>query len=161
MSIATANHRAQLFWRIGLWFLSLIVAVSLFSLAFGALFNGSVTEGFSVIFRITMIFAFPVACLYLPVVIGLRNAAKQRLWFLLISGALIGPVCIVLLSFVELLMGQSARDILYGDPLAGPAAGLAGSMILAFVVGTLTTLLYILLLRISRLLAAASHSSAA
>jgi hypothetical protein len=164
MSAGTANHRAQLFWRVGLWFLSLLVAVGLFTGLFCALYAGSPgywMQALYGVFRITMIFAFPVACLYLPVVIVLRDAAKRRLWIVLVSGALIGPVCMALLSIVQLMEGQSVHEVLYGDPLLGSTGGAVGTMIEAFIVGTFTTVLYIVLLRIRMRFVAANCSSAA
>jgi hypothetical protein len=164
MPIEAAGSRAQLFWRIGLWFASLLFAVFVFGAAFLGLnsVNRSFSEwaqGLWLMFRITMIFAFPVACLYLPVVIALKDATKRRPWILLVSGALIGPVCVALWSVVLLLRGVSPHEVWFGDPLLGSAGGALGSMIFAFIVGTLTTVLYILLLTIRTRLAAVSHPS--
>jgi hypothetical protein len=151
MSIATANHPGPLLWRVGLWFASLPVAVSLFAGLFCAFYSGSPNnwaQALPAVFGVTMIFAFPVACLYLPVVIVLKDAAQRRLWILLVSGVLIGPVCMALWSVVLLLRGVSRHDVLYGDPLLGSAGGALGAMVFAFIVGTLTTVLYVFLLKL-------------
>lgn len=163
MSIATTSHPAL--WRVGLWFASLLVAVSLFTGLFCALYSGSPhywAQALSVVFGITMIFAFPVACLFLPVVIALKDAAKWRLWVLLVSGALIGPVCIALWSTALVLAGrQSVQDAWNGDPLTG--MGTPVLMVFALIAGSVTTILYVASLRIAARrarLAAANESSA-
>jgi hypothetical protein len=85
--------------RIGLWFGSLLVSVTLFSFICSLLFSG---PGFFrlgtvlFIFRVTMIFALPVWCLYLHFVIALKDAEERRIWTILVSGALIGPTSLVL-----------------------------------------------------------------
>ena len=63
--------------RSGLWFGSLILSITLFSL----LLDGPVI----LLFRITMMFAFPVWCLCLPFVIAFKDAEKRRAWTLLLS----------------------------------------------------------------------------
>ncbi|QNI34434.1 hypothetical protein H7849_11380 [Alloacidobacterium dinghuense] len=75
--------------RISLWFSSLLVAVLLFSLLSSLIFGGA--GSIFRIFRFTMTFALPVACLYLPVLIVLRNTEEQRMPTILLGGILIGP----------------------------------------------------------------------
>ena len=60
--------------NIGLSFLSVLLSVSLFSVAFSTL--NDVAGGAAFVFRITMKFALPVAFLYLPVVITQRDAEE-------------------------------------------------------------------------------------
>jgi len=122
--------------RIGLWFGSLILSVTLFSL----LLDGPLIF----IFRITMIFAFPVWCLCLPFVIAFKDAEKRRPWILLLSGTLIGPASLALWCLILQLRGGDPHTIWYGDPLAGPAWLF---WIYALIVGFLTTSIYLVSLR--------------
>ena len=126
--------------RIGLWFCSLLVAVFLFSLLFTLIFSGA--GSIFPIFRITMTFALPVACLYLPVPIILRNSEEQRTPFILLSGMLVGPLSMALWSLVLQWRGGDTHTIWHGDPLTGMGGFVA--MLFALIVGSLTTLFYIL-----------------
>jgi Na+-driven multidrug efflux pump len=150
MPADTARNKIRLSWRIGLWFAALLVAVTGFALLISSPWSRNLRDSedlFSIVFRVAMIFAFPVACLYLPLVIALKDAAKRRLWILLISGALIGPVCMAFWDAVLVLSGrESAHEAWYGDPLVG--LGTPASMLLALIVGSATTILYVASLRI-------------
>jgi hypothetical protein len=134
--------------RIGLWFGSLLLSVTLFSLLFNVLFSG---PGFFrvgtvlLIFRVTLIFALPVWCLYLPFVIALKNAEERRIWTILVSGILIGPASLVLWSLILQLRGGDPDTIWQGDPLA---FGVSGVMIFALIVGFLTTSFYVIALKV-------------
>jgi hypothetical protein len=129
--------------RIGLWFGCLLVAVGLFSGLFGRFFNSGGEVMF--IFRITMIFALPVWFLYLPLVVKLRDAEHNRIWIILVSGILIGPLALTIWGLILQLSGGGAFDIWGGDDL-GPSNG--ACMICASVVGFLTTLLYGIALKV-------------
>jgi hypothetical protein len=134
--------------RIGLWFGSLLVSVTLFSLLFNLLFSGPGffrAETVRLIFRATMIFAFPVWCLYLPLVIALKDAEERRIWVLLFSGILIGPVSLALWGLILQVRGEDPRKIWHGDPLL---FGLIGGMICALIVGFLTTSSYVIALKV-------------
>lgn len=123
--------------RIGLWVGCLLLAVGLFSVLFIRVFSpgGEVM----LIFRITMMFALPVWFLYLPLIIGLRDAEDSRIWTILISGTLIGPLAITAWCLIRQLAGGNTRDIWQGDPLAPSTAA---CMIFASVVGFLATAIY-------------------
>jgi integrase len=89
--------------RIGLWFSSLLVAGLLFSVLFSLIFSGAGFGGAGsifLIFRVTMTFALPVGCLYLPVLIALRNTEEQRMPIILLGGILIGPASMALCGLV-------------------------------------------------------------
>ena|ERR1035437_101727 len=93
--------------RICLWFGSLMLSITLFSLFF---------YGYAIlIFRITMIFAFPVWCLCLPFVIAFKDVEKRRPWILLLGGTLIGPASLALWCLILQLRGgdrtQSGMEI--------------------------------------------------
>jgi hypothetical protein len=77
----------SLLGRISLWFISLILGVATFSLFVGM---GSAVF----VFRIAMMFAFPVWCLYLPFILFLADANGRRAQILLLSGILIGPAAL-------------------------------------------------------------------
>jgi hypothetical protein len=69
--------------RIGLRFSSLLVAGLLFSVLCSLIFGGA--GSIFLVFRVTMTFALPVACLYLPVLIALRNTEEQRMPIILLA----------------------------------------------------------------------------
>jgi hypothetical protein len=119
--------------RIGLWFGCLLVAVAIFSLFFVRLF--SIGSDVIAIFRITMMFALPVWFLYVPFIVVLKDAEDRRIWIILVSGILIGPLALILWSFILQLRGSNANT----DPLAGSTAGY---MIFSSVVGLLAAAIY-------------------
>ena len=125
--------------RIGLWFSSLLVAVLLFSLLFSLIFGGA--GSIFPIFRITMTFALPVGCLYLSLLIVLRNTEEQRMPIILLCGILIGPASMALWCLVLQWRGDNMHTIWHGDPLTG--VGGFAAMLFALMVGSLTTLFYI------------------
>lgn len=127
--------------RIGLWLGSVFLSVSVFSLLLSRV--GSV----SFIFRITMMFALPVAFLYLPIVIALKDAAKWRPWTILFSGTLIGPAVIATLSVIQQLRGGDAHEIWQGD---GIGLGAYSAMICVSVVGFLTTTFFVIAMKVTR-----------
>ena len=127
--------------NIGLWILSLLLSISLFSLVFGQL-NG--TASFVFIFRITSIFALPVACLYLPIVLAVRDAEEGRMRVIVGTGLLIGPVCIALWGLIQQVRGESS--VWTGD---GIGLGIVACLFLALVVGLLATMFYITGLKVT------------
>ena len=124
------------FINIALWFGSLLLSVSVFSLIYGP-------SSFPFVFRITMMFALPVAFLYLPVVIALRDAEGGRIWTILRSGIVIGPACMAIWGVVLSLRG--APSIWEGDGI-GP--GLGSVLLFALIVGFLTTAVYVIALKV-------------
>jgi hypothetical protein len=138
--------------NIGLWFLSVLLAVGLFSLVFAALSGAG--GGAAFVFRITMKFALPVACLYLPIVITQRDAEEGRMRVIAGSGLVIGPAFIVLCALYAGIRGEP--HVIAGDPLA---FGLVGGLVLAFIVGSVTTILYIAALKLVHHLTRASKQA--
>lgn len=126
--------------RIGLWFSSLLVAGLLFSVVFSLIVGAAGT--IFLIFRITMTFALPVGCLYLPVLIALRNREDQRMPLILLGGILIGPASMALWGIVLECRGGDAHTIWHGDPLTGVGGFVA--MLFALIIGSLTTFFYFL-----------------
>jgi hypothetical protein len=134
--------------NIGLWFLSVLFSVSLFSLAFSGPFARD--------FVITMKFALPVACLYLPIAIMQRDAEGWRKVLVIAgSGIVIGPAAMAVLGLILVLLGKP--HVVEGDPLA--PVGLVAILIFAFIVGTLTTILYITALKLVHHLTRASKQA--
>ncbi len=133
----------NLLTRIGLWFGCLLLAVGLFSVLFIRFFSPGGEVMF--IFRITMMFAFPVWLLCLPLIVKLRDAEDNRIWIILASGILIGPLALTIWCLILQLFGGDAHAIWHADDLA-PGTGIC--MIFASVVGFLTTLLYGIALKI-------------
>jgi NADH:ubiquinone oxidoreductase subunit 6 (subunit J) len=156
MFLAPENNRRLIYWRILRWFISVFLAVFLFTLLFmflpairiSARSFGEQAQFFGLVFRFTLIFALPVACLFLPMALACKDAKHRRFWILLISGAFVGPVTLALWFLVLVLFGQNAHELWYGDPLAG--IGGFDCIVFAFVVGTLATVAYILFLRLER-----------
>ena len=62
--------------NIGLWFLSVLLSVSLFSVAFAGREHAKLKDWLFV-FRITMKLALPAAFLYLPIVITKREMQRK------------------------------------------------------------------------------------
>jgi hypothetical protein len=92
-----------------------------------------------------MLFALPVSCLFLPLVILLKDAEQRRTWVLLVWGVLIGPAAIAGGALISQLKGGDPSAIWNGDPLTGLGAGLG--MIFASMVGFLTTFIYVIALK--------------
>jgi hypothetical protein len=134
--------------RVGLWFIALLLAFAVFSLLFcllpsvGRLSLGTLTG----VFVASLLYALPVACLYLPIVIGLKDAEEHRIWIILCGGMLIGPVLIALWCFVLQWRGEDSYTVLHGDPLLG-IGGLA-VMVFSAIVGSFTALVYAIALRV-------------
>lgn len=136
--------------RIAFWFLSLLIAVVLFSLLLTLLLtvSGSATFGLVVsIFRITMMCALPVWCLCLPIVLVLKNAEGWRTWAILLSGTLIGPFLMGLWFLLLQLGGAKPEMVWQGDPLVGWAAGGIAGMFFALIVGLLATSMYLMAIK--------------
>ncbi len=137
--------------RISLSLGSLLLSATLFTLLFSLLLNRVAlfrAESLLFIFRLTMTFALPVWCLYVPFVIALKDAEERRIWNILFSGTLIGPVSLALWGLILWLKGGDPHKIWLGDPLFGVLGGIAAAMIYALIVGFLTTSFYVIALRV-------------
>jgi len=117
--------------RIGLWFGSVLLSVTLVSQLLALLFHwgGPFSGPFFDIFRVAGMMAFPVACLYLPFVIALQDAEERRVWTILSSGILIGPASLLLWCIIAQLW-SSDPNLWEGPPhrhglslLHGPRIG--------------------------------------
>jgi hypothetical protein len=134
--------------RVGLWFIALLLAIGLFTILFCLMPNVAPpsVETLSVVFVTTLTFALPVGCLCLPIVIGLKDAEERRIWIILCSGILIGPLSMALWGVVLQLRGEDAHTVWHGDPLLG-IGGIAG-IVFAAIVGSFTALFYVIALRV-------------
>lgn len=130
--------------RIALWFGSVLVSVVTFTLLFCVIFNARVAV--LLVFRLTMLLALPVACLYLPFVVMFRNAEERRGRIILLTATLIGPVSVTLWCLFVQLRGANPETVWRGDPLIG-IGGIAG-VIFACLVGCLTACCYIAALKL-------------
>jgi hypothetical protein len=135
----TLNATRNALIRVGFWLGSLLVSVLVFTLFFGA--------GRAVIFiyRTTMILAFPVWCLCLPLIVKLRDTEGTRIWIILGVGAVVGPFALALWCLVLQLRGGDAYTIWHGDPLAPSTAMF---MLFASFVGLLTSSMYAITLKL-------------
>lgn len=126
--------------RIGLLFVSLLLAIASFSLFFSLLF--STVAAFSTIFQVTIVFALPVWCLCVPVVIAVKDLEVRRVWIFFFSGSLVGPVTFGLWCLFLEFRGYSHEGIWHGDPLTG-LGGISG-LVFSSLVGFLTTSFYVI-----------------
>src|SRR5262249_54255587 len=149
MMISGTSNLMDRLRRISLSFASLLLAVTLFTLLFSLLFTGA---GFFragtllLIFRVTVVFARPVWCLWVPLVIALKDAEERRIWTIFLSGIVIGPASLALWGLILQLRGGDPHRIWQGDPLIG-LGGIA-AMIFSAIVGFLTTSFYVIALKI-------------
>lgn len=132
--------------RVGVWLGSLLLSVALFSLSLSLFpcWRG----GAPLIFYVTLIFALPVWCLYLPIVVALKNAEDWRMWIILVSGILIGPASVAVRGLMLLQWGGDPQEIWHGDPLLGGAGGVGVGMISALIVGFLAASSYGIALKV-------------
>jgi hypothetical protein len=56
-------------------------------------------------------FALPVWFLYLPFTVKLKDAEDRRIWIILVSGILIGPLALTVWCLILQLLGGDARAI--------------------------------------------------
>jgi hypothetical protein len=77
--------------------------------------------------------------LYLPFIVKLSDAEDNRIWIILVSGTLIGPLALAVWCLILQLRGGDAHDIWQGDPLA---ASTGACMIFASVVGFFATAIH-------------------
>jgi hypothetical protein len=122
------------------WFCSLLLSVALFSLVYGHYYG---VDSFKFVFRVTMSFALPVACLYLPIVIVLRDAEDGRMRTIAGVGVLIGPATLAIWSVI-----QEVRGNLYSSGGDGIGFGLVTSLFLSSIVGFMTTAFYVIALKV-------------
>jgi len=129
--------------RIGLWLSSLLLAVAISSLIFSLLQSVGFSSGsVFLIFRVTLMFAFPVWCLSVPFVVALKDAEARRIWTILLRGSLIGPAAVAVWCLI-LQLGGADRDMLWqGDPLIG--IGGSVGIVFAWIVGFLSTSFYVI-----------------
>jgi hypothetical protein len=123
--------------RLGLWFGCLALAVAAFSLFLG------VPLGMDVILRITLVFLLPAWLLCIPMIVGFKDAEKARIWIIILSGAVTGPL--VLMARCLQLRGGDAYAIWHGDPVA---PGTSVFMAFAAIVGLVLTAIYGISLKI-------------
>jgi len=130
--------------RIGIWACSLCISALIFSLAFSGLVNG--TAAVNPFFLVTVKLALPAWCVYLPLVVLLKNGEEWRKPLLLLAGAVIGPATVLFMALVALARGMDARSVWQGDPLDG--IGAAAGAVFAAIVGVLTAGLYLIGLKV-------------
>ena len=145
MIISGKSNSMKALRRVGLSLGCLLLSVTLFSLLFILPFGAGAV---ALVFRVAIVFAIPVWCLYLPFVIALKDAEGWRIWIILLSGILIGPTSLALWGLTLQLRGGDPHEIWQGDPLIG-LGGIA-AMIFAVIVGFLTTFFYVIALRVLR-----------
>jgi len=119
--------------RILLSFCSLLLAVGIFSIWLGSM------ESWQFIFRVAMIFAFPVWLINLPFLLLLKNVDRHHGWVVPALGALIGPACLTLWCAILVLRGNTWASLWQGDPEAG---GLESALIFASLIGLSTNSFY-------------------
>lgn len=136
--------------RIGLWFCSLLVSVTLFSYLFSLFLGGPGSfrvESVYIVLRVTTMLALPIWCLCLPLVIALTHSEGWRMWTVLTTGTLIGPASFALWGLILLRRGDDPHSIWHGDPLLCGLGGVGSAMVFALIVGSLTTSFYLFALK--------------
>jgi hypothetical protein len=134
--------------RVGLWLSAFLLAVGLFGLLFCLAVDTEWTArglpatsvrdflaDLLVDSLATLMYALPAACLYLPIVIRLKDAEGRRIWIILIAGTLTGPAVMAIWC------------LFFQYPLIAPG-GLT-ILLFAAIVGSLTALFYAIALRIA------------
>lgn len=132
--------------RIGLWFSSLLISITLFSLFLGLLLFSARSfriESLFIVFRTTMLIALPVWCLYLPFAISLKDAESRQFRTFITGGTLIGPALLGLWGIILQLKGGDPNRIWFGELVGGLA-----EIVFALIVGFLTTFFYVHALKI-------------
>jgi hypothetical protein len=134
--------------RVGLWIYAFLLAVSLFGLLFCLAIDTEWTakglpattvtdflEDLLVDSLGTLMYALPGAFLYLPIVIGLKDAEGRRIWIILISGIVIGPFSMAIwcLCFQYSLLAPAGLTILLFAIIVGSLAALFYAIALRFV----------------------------
>ncbi len=125
--------------RLGLWFGCLVLAIAAFSIFLG------VPVGMDVILRITLVFLLPAWLLCIPLIVAFKDAENARIWIILLSGAVIGPLVLVIWCIILQLRGGDAYTIWHGDPVA---PGTSVFMAFAAIVGFVLTAIYGISLKI-------------
>jgi hypothetical protein len=150
--------------RVVLWFVSLLTAVACFSvfLSLWLTTAESAKAGLIVpIFRMTMMCALPIWCLCLPLVIAMKNTEGWRMWTILLTGSLLGPLLVGLWFLLLELGGASQPMVWQGDPQLGWAGRSIAGMFFALIVGLLTTSTYLIAIKLlHRRSVSADHRSA-
>lgn len=123
----------------GLWLVSLLLSVSVFSSIYGRLYGFA---SFAFVFRITMIFAAPIACLCIPVVLSV-SGRRAGIPIIVATGSLIGPFCLVIWF---LLAGALGKQV-WADN-GGVGFSFVTELACAFVIGFLTTIFYTIALKL-------------
>ena len=149
MIISGMSNSMNALRRVGLSLGCLLLSVTLFSLLFILILPFG-AGAVPLVFRVAIMFAIPVWCLYLPFVIAPKDAEGWRIWIILLSGILIGPTSLALLVLISQLRGFDAHVIWQDDPLLGVLGGLAAMMIYALIVGFLTTSFDVIALKVLR-----------
>jgi hypothetical protein len=145
------RHVVSVWWRMGLSLVCLLLGDALFSLLFAlwGTIAGSASVSLALpVFRVSLHFALPVWCVWLPVVIATKDAEGRKIWTILLSGILVGPASLAVWALILLLRGADQQTVWYGDPLLGVLGGGIALMIFASIVGLLTSSLYAMALKI-------------
>ena len=101
--MARTRNPLNTWGSVGLWFILLILSVTITSLLLGGV------KGFALIFYFTMLFAFPIWCLCVPIVIALKDAEESSILIILFNGILIGPASLALWCLGVQLSGGEVR----------------------------------------------------
>lgn len=139
MPESTGNDWVSILKRTCFWFISFVLVVIPFGLLVGEIYGAVL-----LVLRVTLMAAFPVWCLYLPFIFRLKDANGRRSAILLLGGFLIGPATILVLG----LLMKNTENFFWGFWSGNPEGmGEGYTMVLASVVGFLTSAIYVLFLK--------------
>jgi hypothetical protein len=147
--LKSAGRDAVNVWiRIGLWFVCLPIAISIFSLLLSRFLLDGVGFGklwfILPIFRVMMKSALPIWFFCVPVVVAVKHAQGWRMWTLLAVGSLIGPLAVGLWFLILQMGGAAPQPMWQGDPLMGWVGSAITGMIFALSIGVLTSSMYLI-----------------
>jgi hypothetical protein len=77
----------------------------------------------------------------------MKDAEGWRLWIILVSGSLTGPILVGLWFLLLQMGGASPRMLWQGGPFTGWAGSGISGMFFAFIIGLLTSSLYLVVLK--------------
>ncbi len=120
----------------GVWLICVCLACLALSLFFGA--------GATVIFRVALTFALPVAFLYLPILFAVQQARRGRIVLLMLTGGLFGPACSLLGGWIQQYRGADPKMLWQGN---GLDMGIVPLLPCTALVGFLASTLYGVALR--------------
>ena len=156
MTIDTSRNPLSVHTRIGLWLCSFLISVLLFAIVASlptlpwmmSFELTAVARAFGYYLVTMTIYALMVSVVYFPFLVAFKDAAQRRLWIILTSATLVGPCCLVVMSFILTFANDNVHRMWRDE---GPGLGI-DVMPFAFGLNLVTAILYVVGLRSKTLL---------